>query len=126
VASGRSSNSNSGTNAYDDNTATYWRVASNHIPTSGFVWFDLGSPQTIGSIEWLFAPNSYAGFADGLQIQISNDNQSWTTIASPGGAPPGVWQTLPAGVTARYVRFNFENPAKVRQLGFVAEVRFLP
>jgi F5/8 type C domain len=90
------------------------------------VWFDLGSPQPIGSIEWLFAPNSYPGFADGMQIQISNDKQSWTAIASPGGAPPGDWQSLPAGVNAQFVRFYFENPGKARQLGFIAEVKFLP
>ena len=61
-----------------------------------------------------------------MKILISDDGQTWTTIAEPDVNNNPDWQKLPAGVTARYIQFAFENPAKAPQLGFLAEVRFLP
>jgi hypothetical protein len=122
----RTSNSNNSAYAYDDDLSTYWYVAGNRTPSSGYVYFDLGAQRKIGSIQWIFAANSYPGFADGLVIEVSSDKVHWTEVATPGGAPADQWQQLPAGVSAQYVRFYFGNPANAARLGFLAEVRFLP
>jgi hypothetical protein len=126
VGSARTTNSNNSAVAYDGDTSTYWYIFSNSRPKSGYVWFDLGSQMPIGSINWIFAANNDPGFADGLVIEVSNDHVNWTTVASPGGAPVGVWQTHLTNVTARYVRFYFDNPAKAQRLGYLAEVKILP
>jgi hypothetical protein len=101
-------------------------VAGNRTPSSGYVYFDLGSQKSIGTIQWIFAANDYPGFADGLVIEVSSDKTHWTELASPSGAPAGQWQQLPAGVTAQYVRFYFGNSANAARLGFLAEVKILP
>ncbi len=122
VNSGRTSNSVTSLYAYDNDLATSWRTNSSTPPSSAYVWFDLGATKSIGTIKWLFAQT---GYADALTIQASNDGVTWATLATPGGAAAGTWQSLSTRVSARYVLFSFGNPNRDPQLGYLSEVRIL-
>jgi hypothetical protein len=84
------------------------------------MWYDLGAVRSIGSIKWKF---NRTGYSDHLEIQISNDRQTWTTIATRGNAPSNTWQTLTKNVSARYVRWLFRNPNNDSRLGYLSEAR---
>ncbi len=61
-----------------------------------------------------------------MQIQVSEDETNWATLAEPESAPAGFWQEIPAQVAGRYVRFFFTNPYQVAYLGGLAEVEVWP
>jgi hypothetical protein len=103
----------------DGRMDTDWRTNGDLRPASGFVYIDLGSEQPISEVAWVF---SQTGGAPTLEIQISNDKATWTTIGSAGNAPAGNWQRLNTTVTARYVRWLITNTSNVPQLGYIAEV----
>ena len=66
-------------------------------------WLDvnLGSVQTIGTVQLVWE-NAYA---KAFQIQVSNDNSTWTTVYSTTTGTGGV-ETIPlSGVSGQYVRF---------------------
>ncbi len=89
------------------------------MPSSAYVWFDLGAKKSIGTIRWMF---KYTGFADAWRLQVSNDRSTWTTLAIRGNATANTWQTFTTSTSARYVRFYFTNPNKDVRLGYLAEV----
>ena len=72
---------------------------------------DLGTPQQICSIGILWE----AAYATAFTIQVSNDNSSWNTIYSTTTGTGGQ-QTIPASVTARYVKMN--GTARGTQFGY--------
>jgi hypothetical protein len=115
---GRSGNSSSGKDAIDGDPSTAW-ITTGARPRSAYLVFDLGESLSIGTIAWLFAEGDYAA---GLRIEVSDDRRTWTTIAAPGNAPAGEWQSLSYGGSARYVRFYFKNPDRMPKLGSLAEV----
>ena len=72
---------------------------------------DLGSPQNICSVEIQWE----AAYATAFQIQVSNDNSTWTTVYSTTTGTGGI-QTFPISTTARYVRMY--GTARGTQFGY--------
>jgi beta-glucosidase len=60
---------------------------------------DLGAPQQICGIGILWE----AAYASAFQVQVSNDNSTWTSVYSTTTGTGGN-QTLTVSVTARYIR----------------------
>ncbi|CAA9569641.1 MAG: hypothetical protein AVDCRST_MAG59-3377, partial [uncultured Thermomicrobiales bacterium] len=121
---GRSPNSASYTYVRDGNLATSWKTNrfSSGPPASAFVYTDLGSPKPIGTIRWTFGEY---GYADVFRVEVSNNLSTWTQITRRNGKLPGQWieARLSTPVTARYVRFFFENPRGDLYLGGLAEIQ---
>ena len=60
---------------------------------------DLGTPTAICSVGLLWE----AAYATAFQIQVSNDNSTWTTVYSTTTGTGGQ-ETFPVSTTARYIR----------------------
>ncbi|HKG27101.1 MAG TPA: S8 family serine peptidase, partial [Thermomicrobiales bacterium] len=104
----------------DNNLGTVWATRSN-TPPNAFVWVQLAQSSPIGSIRWIMGET---GFADRYWIETSNDLVTWTRIAKRGNKPVGVWnEVMPTGVSAKYVRFRYDNPYGDRHLGGIAEIQ---
>ncbi len=86
---------------------------------------DLGYVQTVGSARWLWTDATYA---HGVEIQVSLDGETWTTVAYPDtwNTIPGEYQTAEIWRDARYVRFMFPNAEQLPQVGGLAEVEIIP
>jgi len=92
------------TNAVDGSTDTYWRsgTVSNASPPT-WLRVDLGAAMVVGRVVVKWRENYYA---KNYEAQVSNDDVTWTTVATATGA--GGAQTLSFSPrTARYVRLNF-------------------
>jgi len=120
VGGGSSANSNSAGFAIDANGSTAWSTTTGVAESSAYVWFDLGATQNLGSVLWQFNPS---GFADSMEIHVY-DGANWKKVATVGNAPALDWRTLNVSAPARYVLFNFTNPAAGQYLGYLAEVMF--
>lgn len=118
----RTSGSNSSSYAYDGRTSTAW-ITNATTPSAAYIYFDLGSTNAIGSVQWMWQTG---GLADAWRIEVSNDAVNWTLVANRGNQKAGVFTTQAVGQSARYVRFYFTNPNRDAQLGSVAEVKILP
>ncbi len=119
----QSGNSNSARLAADGDPATSWVTGTSKPPKTAFARFDLGEPRLLTEVRWMF---KRTGFADRFRIQVSNDGQTWTTLATRrNAAKAGAWQSLPVTVEGRYVRFLFTNPNDDPKLGFLGEVQIL-
>ena len=94
--------------ATDGNPGTRWSSAASDPQ---WLEVDLGSQQQICSIGILWE----AAFATAFQVQVSNDNSSWTTVYSTTTGSGGS-QTIPVSVTARYVRMY--GTARGTQFGY--------
>jgi hypothetical protein len=118
-----SGNSNSANRAADGDPATSWVTGTSKPPKTAFARFEIGSlqsPVEIGEIRWKF---TRIGFADRFRIQVSDDGQAWTTLATRRNAPKaGAWQSLTTSASGRYVRFLFTNPNDDPRLGYLSEV----
>ena len=82
--------------ATDGDPGTRWSSASSDPQ---WLEVDLGSQQQICSIGILWE----AAYATAFQIQVSNDNSTWTTVYSTTTGTGGQ-ETFPITTTARYVR----------------------
>jgi len=94
--------------ATDGDPGTRWSSASSDPQ---WLEVDLGSPQNICSlgIEW------EAAYASAFELQVSNDNSTWTTVYSTTDGTGGN-ETFPVSVTARYVRMY--GTARATQFGY--------
>jgi beta-glucosidase len=72
---------------------------------------DLGSQQQICSVSLLWE----AAYASAFQLQVSNDNSTWTTIYSTTTGAGGS-ETFPVSVTDRYIRMY--GTARATQFGY--------
>jgi alpha-L-fucosidase len=70
----------SGTNAFDENKATYWKSKSNGSLHSLTV--DLGKVHTLSSFAYTPQNENGEGMIEQGHIKISNDGKSWTTFES--------------------------------------------
>ena len=105
----------------DVTTEFVTQMMTSSPPTWAWVNADLGENVPLVRIEWMWsAPSS----ADQFRIDVSTDGVTWTTVATPGDAPIGAWNTLQLDANAQIVRFAFKNPNHDPQLGHLAEVRF--
>jgi beta-glucosidase len=82
--------------ATDGDPGTRWSSAS---ADPQWLDVDLGAPQQICGVSILWE----AAFASAFQVQVSNDNATWTSVFSTTTGTGGS-QTLPVSATARYVR----------------------
>ena len=82
--------------ATDGDPGTRWSSAASDPQ---WLEVDLGSPQQICSVGILWE----AAYASAFQIQVSNDNATWTTVYSTTTGTGGN-QTFTISVTARYIR----------------------
>jgi hypothetical protein len=106
-----SSQENVGTpaaDATDGNLGTRWSSA---FSDPQWLEVDLGSSKTICQVglDWETA------YATGFQIQVSNDNSTWTTIYSTTTGTGGD-QTLSVTGTGRYIRMY--GTARATQYGY--------
>jgi subtilisin family serine protease len=120
---GRSSASTAPTLAFDGDYTTQWITTARNPPASAYLYVSLGSEKPIGDVQWLFTET---GWAKQYEIQISNDNLTWTTVSTQTDAPAGAWQSATIGQTAKYVRFLFSNPTGTAKLGGIGELRVMP
>jgi hypothetical protein len=121
----RSRNSPSGVPLIDGDPATAWITDAAEPPADASATLDLGKELPLGKIRWIYAID---GYGDGLQIDVSTDLRSWTTLTLPDPAPFGEWtELIPASpLSARYIRIVFINTAGTAQLGGLGEIEFYP
>ncbi|MHA6757492.1 glycoside hydrolase family 3 C-terminal domain-containing protein [Streptacidiphilus sp. PAMC 29251] len=94
--------------ATDGDPGTRWSSAA---ADPQWLEVDLGSPQQICSVGLVWED----AYATAFQIQVSNDNATWTTIYSTTTATGGK-ETIPVSVTDRYLRMN--GTARATQFGY--------
>jgi len=94
--------------ATDGDPGTRWSSASGDPQ---WLEVDLGSPQQICSVGLLWE----AAYASAFQIQVSNDNSTWTTVYSTTTGTGGA-QTFATSVTDRYIRMY--GTARATQFGY--------
>jgi len=88
-------------NALDGNLAS--RFSTNEDQAAGlFFQVDLGTASTFDRLA-MFSPNSPNDYARAYDVDVSNDGQSWTTVAACTGNGAAEIVAFPAQ-TARYVR----------------------
>ena len=105
------------------NTIWWTRSAAVH-PAEAFFTVELSDSLPIGSIRWVFG---LFGYADRFYVETSNDQITWKKLAKKYNKPVGQWQEFnPTTITAKYVRFRFENPYNEERLGGIAEVQVWP
>jgi beta-galactosidase len=107
-----SGNENAGlgpANAVDGNATTRWSSA---FVDPSWLQVDLGSTKTIGQvvIEWQNA------FGKAYQIQVSNDQQTWTTVYTQSAGIGGVENITFPPASGRYVRMF--GTARSSQFGY--------
>ncbi|WP_052070283.1 glycoside hydrolase family 3 C-terminal domain-containing protein [Streptacidiphilus albus] len=94
--------------ATDGDPGTRWSSASSDPQ---WLEVDLGSQQQICNVGILWE----AAYATAFQVQVSNDNSTWTTVYSTTTGTGGN-QSFPVSVTARYVRMY--GTARGTQFGY--------
>jgi O-glycosyl hydrolase len=108
------------TNVVDGNTSTYF---DSTLPSGNWVQLDLGSPQTIGAIQ--YAPRvGDESIMEGGLFEVSNDPTFTTGVVTLGEiyySPADGLTTLPANLsgTYRYVRYVSPN----NSYGDIAELQ---
>jgi beta-galactosidase len=108
--SGSQNDANLGSaNAVDGNLTTRWSSA---FVDPSWIEVDLGSPKTIGQVvlRW---ENAYG---KAYQIQVSNDEQTWTTAFTQTNGKGGVEDLTFPPVSGRYVRMF--GTARSSQYGY--------
>ncbi len=104
TASSEYSSSFSASKAIDGNTGSGWYSQYNAPPR--WIYFDLGSEKCISGIKGIFYTYGYPIIMD---IQISNDTISWTTVVSSWSVTDTSYQwkeELFTEAHARYLRLN--------------------
>ncbi len=84
-------------NAVDGNLATRW---SSTFVDPSWIQIDLGTPQSINEVVLYWQ----AAYGVQYQIQVSNDQQSWTTAYTQTNGQGGVETLTFPTVVGRYVR----------------------
>jgi hypothetical protein len=92
-------------NAVDGNTGTRWSSA---FSDPQWIAVDLGATASISRVVL----NWEAAYATAYQVQVSNDNASWTTIKSVTGGDGGIDDWTVSG-SGRYVRIYGTTRATV-------------
>ncbi len=94
----KTSGSNAPGRAFDGSPSTYWRSGNS---SAAWLRVDLGSEQTAGRAV-IYWRGSY--YARSYQLQVSNNDSSWTTVYSTNSGAGGTIEIAFAQITARYVR----------------------
>jgi hypothetical protein len=125
VAMTQSDGSLPGRLAFDGDPLTYWGTPATGSSAGAWLVLDLGAVRPIASVRWLTAT---AGMLGMMEIELSEDGQSWATLVRlDGGAlPPGGWYDQPVDVRARYLRFDLAPAGASATLGGMAEIEVWP
>ncbi|MGE5528005.1 MAG: family 20 glycosylhydrolase [Patescibacteria group bacterium] len=91
---------NNGGMAVDGNTGTWWRSLKKSTLPAEWIVVDLGASQTIDTVVLKWG-NCYART---YQIQVSPDNNVWTTVYSTTTGDGATDEISFTAVSARYVR----------------------
>ncbi len=98
--------------ATDGISTSYWGSLGSPTPGNPFITLDTGSVHNIGEVRLQSRPAGTL-FPEDLEIQVSDDNLSFTTVKTKTGLPstPGMLHTLnfPAA-SGRYVRVFVTKP----------------
>jgi hypothetical protein len=106
----------------DSDLNTAFAVLGIDSPPPGlYIDYDFGQLVTFQSIQWVFRLSEYA---DSYQLQTSSDGANFTTRSSYVNPTTWAWNIYGGSVTARYVRFLFQNPNQDMRLGYLSEVEF--
>ena len=134
VQTSRSSTTESGALAIDEDAATVWQSSEGVDPgRTVTLTLDYGDPVAIDHVRLLPGATGLMGTAT---IETSNDGENWTFYAQPDPAAADGWMTVelgdgdtsaepvqPAGpVNARYLRIVFVSDGTTVALGGVAEI----
>ena len=92
------SSAHNGANAVDGNTGTRWGSA---YSDPQWITVDLGAAKAISRVRLSWE----TAYGRAYQVQVSNDNSTWTSIYSTTTGDGGVDDLTVSG-TGRYVRIN--------------------
>jgi hypothetical protein len=95
AASSAASSSTAFAYATDGNLSSYWGSAGTSIPAVQWVTVDAGAVRDVGQVR-LLSRSAGALFPEDLEIQVSSDNLSFTTVHQAAGLPStaGMWHAL--------------------------------
>ena len=94
------------TNATDGNTSSFWSTPGRNVQVDEFITVDLGESRSVGEVR-LLSRSAGSLFPEDLEIQLSADDVSYSTVDSAVGLPAtqGLWHTFNfPSTSARYVR----------------------
>ena len=106
ASSGQLSGTKGPDQATDGNPTSYWSTPARATMQDEFLTLDAGTTQSIGRVR-LRSRDSGSLFPEDLEIQVSNDNLSFSPVHTAAGLPgtPGMWHTFDfTPAPARYVR----------------------
>jgi chondroitin AC lyase len=93
-------------NVTDGNTATRW---GSEYSDPQWIRVDLGGAKSIGAVLLRWEASSAKAFT----IDVSGDDQNWTTVHRTANSAGGT-QLIPIAANARYVRVRGTVPANPR------------
>jgi hypothetical protein len=105
-ASGQYSATKGPERATDGNLDSYWQSPERTTMQPEFITLDTGATHNVGRVR-LRSPGVGLLFPEDLQIQVSDDNVSFSTLDSRAGLPntQGIWHEFDFSPgTGRYVR----------------------
>jgi hypothetical protein len=99
------------TSLFDGNLSTGSDFRVGTSGTGSYVIFDFktGNQVNLSSVEVAASQDTYYTRINGVVIQGSNDNASWTTLTPSAGATKN-WQTLPVTSKVPYRYLRLYNP----------------
>ncbi|WP_299596643.1 PQQ-binding-like beta-propeller repeat protein [uncultured Microbulbifer sp.] len=101
-------------NITDGNNTTRWL---SWFIDNQWVVIDLGSTQTVSQVKLLWeGGNGEGGYAANYDIQVSNDNSSWNTVASVAAGDGGADVVNFSSTSARYIRLKLNTRGTI--IGF--------
>lgn len=104
----------------DGLTYTRWETGWT-FPSSASFTLNLGSVRQVDRATWQIGTVS---MAQSFTIQVSNDNQTWETVATlSAGQTSNAWQARAIGRQTQYIRWLFSNPTNNGRLGGFSEVQ---
>jgi hypothetical protein len=86
IASSSPASSTSFVKATDGNALTHWASAGSARPTEQWITLDIGSSRRISHVG-LLSRNAGALFPEEVQVQLSEDDSSYTTVLTASGLP---------------------------------------
>lgn len=104
---------------WDNNQGTSWYTTSGY-PQGGYVQLDLGGNRKLTGIKWQFRlPNG----ADDMRVSVAQQGGTFTQLGTfTDGYYQNTWYGTGTNKTARYIRFEFDNPLNREQIGYLSEV----
>ncbi len=124
ASSGDSSATNGRTKATDRMLTSYWQSLSHNTMQNEFITVDTGAVRNLRGVR-LHSRPAGALFPQDLQIQVSNDNVSFSTVDTAVGLPatPGIWHPFDFGsAIGRYVRIFITRTRLSAGGQFIAQI----